>query len=249
MTALSPITVLVTCSPVRSHPDVSILEQAIASVRERLPDGEIILAFDGVRPEQEDRRADYEEHIRRVLWLADHVWGNTLPLINDGHLHQAVAAKRALEHVRTPLLLFVEQDTPLCGDVPWADLAEVIVAGDANVIRMSHEASILEPHRYLMLDDEPQKVRGVPMTRTLQWSQRPHLASVAWYRQMLERYFPVDEKTFIEDSVYGKLIAAHERDGEMGWLSGWRTWIYTPEGDIKRSYHTDGRAGEDKFDG
>lgn len=242
-----PITVLVTCSPVRSHPDTGILEETVASIRERLPDSEIILAFDGVRPEQEARRADYEEHIRRVLWLADHAWGNTLPLINDDHLHQAVATKRALEHVRTPLLLFCEHDTPLCGDVPWADIADVVMAGNANVIRLSHEASLLEPHLYLMLDEQPQKVRGVPMTRTIQWSQRPHLASVAWYRELLDRWFPNDEKDFIEDRVYGKLIGAHERDGEMGWL-GWRTWIYTPEGDIKRSYHTDGRAGGDKFD-
>jgi hypothetical protein len=245
--ALSPVTVLVTCSPIPSNPGTEILEQTIASVRAQLPGAEIVIAFDGVRPEQEARRADYERHIRRVLWLADHVWGNTFPLIADEHLHQAVAAKRALEHVRTPLLLFIEQDTPICGEIPWDDLAEVILAGDANVIRMHHEASVLEPHKYLMLDDEPQKVRGVPMMRTIQWSQRPHLASVAWYRELLDRYFPADEKDYIEDRVYGKLIAAHDRDGDMGWL-GWRTWMYTPEGDIKRSTHLDGRAGEDKFD-
>lgn len=242
----SPITVLVTCSPIRSNPSTEILEETIASVRVQLPAAEIILAFDGVRPEQEALRGDYEEHIRRVLWLADHVWGNTLPLINDQHLHQAVATKRAIEHIRTPLMLFVEQDTPLCGDVPWADLAEVVLAGDANVIRMSHEASLLEPHLHLMLDDAPQKVRGVPMTRTIQWSNRPHLASVAWYRELLDRWFPNDEKDFIEDRVYGRLIAAYERDGDMGWLN-WRTWLYTPDGDIKRSFHTDGRAGESKF--
>lgn len=244
----SLITVLVTCSPITSHPDTAILEETVASVRERLAGSEIVLAFDGVRPEQEARRADYEEHIRRVLWLADHSWGNTLPLINDRHLHQAVAAKRALEHIQTPLLLFAEHDTPLCGDIPWSEIAETILAGDANVVKLHHEASILEPHRYLMLDQEPQKVRGVPMSRTIQWSQRPHLASVAWYRGLLDRYFPHDEKNFVEDVVYGRLIAAHKRDGEMGWLSGWRTWIYTPEGNIQRSGHTDGRAGEDKFD-
>jgi hypothetical protein len=244
----SPITVLVTCSPIPSHPSAVILEETIYSVRAQLPDAEIVLTFDGVRPEQEHRRGDYELFIQRALWLADHVWGNVLPLISDEHLHQAVAAKRALEHVRTPLMLFVEHDTPLTGDIPWPDVAETILAGDANVVRMHHEASILAPHRYLMLDDAPQKVRGVPMMRTVQWSQRPHLASVAWYRDLLDRWFPNDENNFIEDVVYGRLITAHERDGDMGWMS-WRTWIYTPDGDIRRSYHTDGRAGEDKFDG
>lgn len=243
-----PITVLVTCSPIRSHPRTVILEETIASVRAQLPDAEIVLTFDGVRAEQEDRRVDYEQFILRALWLADHQWRNVLPIIHDEHLHQAVCAKRALEHVQTPLLLFVEHDTPVTGDIPWVDISETILAGDANVLRLHHEASVLEPHRYLMLDDQPQKVRGVPMQRTIQWSQRPHLASVAWYRSLLDRWFPGDEKDFIEDRVYGRLIEDHKRDGDMGWL-GWRTWIYTPDGNIQRSYHSDGRAGEDKFDG
>lgn len=243
----SPITVLVTCSPIPSHPDTAILEETITSVRAQLPDSEIVLAFDGVRPEQAHRRGDYEAHIQRALWLADHHWGNVLPLIADEHQHQAVCAKRALTHVRTPLVLFVEHDTPLTGDIPWEDIEGTILAGDANLVRFSHEASILEPHAHLMLDTEPRTIRGVPMTRTIQWSQRPHVASVAWYRELLERYFPGDEHDFIEDRVYGKLIGAYERDGVMGWL-GWRTWIYTPDGNIQRSYHTDGRAGEQKWD-
>jgi len=244
----SPITVLVTCSPIPTHPRSHILEETIASVRDRLPAAEIVLVFDGVRPEQEHRRSDYELFMQRALWLADHKWHNTLPLINDEHVHQAVAAKRALEHIHTPVLLFVEHDTPLMGEIPWADISETIRHGDANIVRLHHEASILEPHRYLMLDDQPQKIRGVPMMRTIQWSQRPHLASVAWYRSLLDRWFPGDEKDFIEDRVYGRLIEDHKRDGDMGWL-GWRTWIYTPDGNIQRSYHSDGRAGEGKFDG
>lgn len=245
---VSPITVVVSTSPIPSHPDTRIIDETIASVLHQLSDAEIILMHDGVRPEQDDRRADYETYMQRVLWKADHRWRHTLPLIFDEHLHQAVCTKRALEHVQTPLILFCEGDTPLTdGDIPWDAIADTILNGDANVVRFSHEASILSVHRHLMLDTEPQKVRGVPMTRTIQWSQRPHLASTAWYRDLLDRYFPGDERDFIEDKVYGRLIAAYQRDGDMGWMN-WRTWIYTPPGDIKRSYHTDGRAGEPKFD-
>lgn len=244
---VSPITVVVSTSPIPSHPDTHIIDETIASVLAHLPVSEIILMCDGVRPEQEHRRADYEAYLQRVMWSADHRWRHTLPLIWDEHLHQAGCTKRALEHVQTPLILFVEGDTPLTdGDIPWQALTEVITAGDANVVRFSHEASILEPHRHLMLDDQPQQVRGVPLMRTIQWSQRPHLASTAWYRDMIDRFFGYGRHDFIEDVVYGKLIAAYERDGDMGWLN-WRTWIYTPDGDIKRSLHTDGRAGGDKF--
>lgn len=246
MTA-SMITVVVTTSPIPSHPSTAIIDETITSVRAHLPDAEIILMCDGVRPEQEHMRSAYENYLQRVLWSADHVWGHTLPLIHDKHLHQAGCTKHALRHVHTPLLLFVEGDTPLTdGHIPWAAISKTILFGDAHVVRFHHEASILEPHRYLMLDDDPQDVRGVPLTRTVQWSQRPHLASVAWYRELLARWFPTDEPEFIEDQVYGRLITAYERDGEMGWMN-WRTWIYTPDGNIQRSYHTDGRAGESKY--
>ncbi|MET8648428.1 hypothetical protein [Nocardia aurea] len=244
---LPRVTVLVTCSPIPSHPSTHILEETIASVRERLPRAEIFLVFDGVRPEQEARRADYEEFIRRALWLADHEWGNVLPFIHDEHLHQGECARRAVEAMTTPLLLFMEHDTPLTGEISFADIAATIEAGDANVVRFAHEAAIHPEHRYLMLDTDPQDVRGVPMMRTAQWSNRPHLASVAWYRVLLEHHFPPGLKDFIEDRCYGPLVNAVDRDGVMGWL-GWRTWIYTPEGNIQRSFHTNGRAGENKFD-
>lgn len=243
----SPITVLVSTSPIPSHPSTAIIDETIASVRAQLPDAEIILMCDGVRPEQEHRRADYETYLQRVLWKADHEWGNVLPLVFDEHLHQSGCTQRALEYVQTPLILFVEGDTPLCDrEIPWKGLSAAIFQGDANVIRFSHEASILEPHRYLMLDDDPQQLWGVELTRTIQWSQRPHLASTAFYRDLLGRWFSNGEKNFIEEAIYGRLVSAYERDGDMGWL-GWRTWLYTPEGDIKRSYHLDGREGEDNF--
>lgn len=247
-TLVLPITVLVSVSPIKSHPDTRILDETIASVRRQLPDSEIILMFDGVRAEQEDRRADYEEFIRRTLWRADHHWRNVLPLIADEHLHQAFCTKRALAHVQSPLILFVEHDTPLTdGPIPWAAINASILRGHANVVRFSHEAQILPEHRYLMLDSEPRDIGGVPMTRTIQWSQRPHLASVAFYRDMLDRCFPTDEPNFIEDVVYGKLVEAHRADGEMGWYA-WRTHIYTPDGNIQRSSHTDGREGAPKYD-
>ncbi|RDH76354.1 hypothetical protein DVS77_21610 [Mycolicibacterium moriokaense] len=243
-----PITVIITTSPIKSHPSTRIIEETVESVRKQLPDCEIILVHDGVREEQEDRRSDYEEYIRRVLWLADHHWKNVLPLVFDEHLHQAVSTKRALEYVRTPLLLFVEGDTPLTdGEIDWHGIVRTIINGDANLVRFSHESHILDPHKYLMLDDKPQDIRGVPMIRTVQWSQRPHLAALAFYRDLLDRYFPHDEKNFIEDVVYGKLHTAYNIDGVMGWHN-WRTWIYHPEGNIQRSYHTDGREGEDKYD-
>lgn len=240
-------TVLITASPIASHPDTSIIEETVDSIRAQLPEAEIVIAHDGVRPEQEDMRADYEEYLRRLLWLADHKWHNVFPLIYDAHLHQGVVAKRALAMIETPLVLFVEHDAPLTGEIPWDRIESLILGGEANSVRFHHEASIPDEHRYLMLDEKPVLLGGVSLTRTAQWSQRPHLASVAFYRQLLDAAFPHDEANFIEDVVYGRLCDAVAVHGEMGWHQ-WRTCIYTPLGTMVRSRHTDGRCGASKFD-
>ncbi|MCM6774985.1 hypothetical protein NDR87_26430 [Nocardia sp. CDC159] len=243
----SLITVVISVSPIPSHPSSDILEATIASVRAQLPDSEIIIACDGVRAEQEHRRHDYEKFLQRLLWIADHLWHNVFPLIFDNHLHQAECARQALDHLDTPLLLFVEHDTPLIGEIPWTGLSDAIMSGVANVVRLHHESSILEPHKHLMLDDTPQDVSGVPMMRTFQWSQRPHLASASWYRGMLDRVRHRQARTFVEDIAHGLLIEDVTRDRSLGWY-GWRTWIFTPPGSIQRSYHTDGRSEEPKYD-
>jgi hypothetical protein len=86
--------------------------------------------------------------------------------------------------------------------------------------------------------------------RTSQWSQRPHIASVAYYRRILDSHFSADAKCFIEDKMHGVLDQAYILDGIAGWNQH-RIHIYDPgngNGNMKRSYHTDGRAGERKYD-
>lgn len=237
------ITAVVPVSVIKSHPSTEILEQTLDSIRHHLPDAEIILTFDGVRDEQFKYRLLYEEHIRRVLWLAAKHYGNICPYIFDSHQHQTGMLRHVLDDIRTPLMLYVEQDTPLVTDEPidWDAITAAILTGSSNLVRFSHEAQILECHEHLMHGTD------LCFTRTSQWSQRPHVASVAYYRRLLDSYFSPDAKCFLEDRLHGVLDEAWNIDGMAGWLQH-RTHLYTPPGNIKRSYHTDGRAGAPKYD-
>lgn len=244
------VTVIIPSSPIVFHPDTAIIEETIASIRSHLPDCEIIITLDGVRPEQEPYRERYEEYKRRLLWLCHHKWLNILPIIFDTHMHQASMARKALHAVKTPVILYVEHDTPLTPDnlIGWQGIVDTILRGDAHVVRLHHEALILPEHEHLMFDKTPvTNVNGVLMRRTMQWSQRPHVASTAFYRQMLDNYFNPASRTMIEDVMHGVVLEACQRDGLMGWLM-FRLWIYTPEGHIQRSYHLDGRGADPKFD-
>ncbi len=244
------ITVVIPISPIKSHPETYILEETINSVRHHLPDCEIILTFDGVREEQEDRRPEYEEHIRQVLWKCNHVYKNVLPIIFDEHMHQTGMARAIIDKIKTPLLLYVEQDTPLVTDesIDWDVCTEnILLKGKADVVRFHHEGVIPKEHNHMIHGLLP---GSTMFMKTSQWSQRPHLATVAFYRRILSTCFSDNANSFVEDKMHGVCHEAYLKDGDLGWQS-YRIVIYipdTPNKNIKRSYHTDGRAGGLKYD-
>ncbi len=113
-----------------------------------------------------------------------------------------------------------------------------MTSGEINVMRFHFEVAVHEEHGYLMLGGSPRVVQGVPLWRTIQWSQRPHLANTEYYRRLLVRpYF--DGKTMIEDAAIS--LTTTEPWGAH------RVAIYHPEGSIKRSYTTDGRGDDPKW--
>lgn len=237
------ITVIVVTSPIPSHPDTRVIDETVSTIRTHLPDSEIIFCIDGVREEQEDRRKNYVEYTRRLLWKINNEWGNAVPLLFEEHQHQAKMTRKALELVKTPLILFVEHDTPITPDreIPFQELGEVILSGKANLIRFHYEALVLDVHKHLMIG-EPEG----NLWATAQFSQRPHLASVNYYRHILDTYFTPGATTFIEDRMYGVIETSFFERGKPAWDEH-RLWIYHPEGDIKRSYTTDGREDDPKF--
>lgn len=240
----NPITVVIPVSPIPSHPETHILEETINSIRHHLPDSEIIITFDGVREEQQEMAVDYMEHIRRILWKS-RFWGNVTPFVLEEHLHQSGMMQKVIDSIKTPLILYVEQDTPLVIDEPidWTLIKESILNGESNVVRFHHEGVIPKEHNHLMI--------GKPengLQKTAQWSQRPHLASKAFYRRIMSENFSSKSNCFIEDLIHGKLHEAYILDKKHGW-DQWKVNIYIPDDkNIKRSYHTDGRAGAKKYD-
>lgn len=232
MAKLTDITVLVACSPIPSHPSTEVLERTVDSIRERLPDSEIIFMFDGIRDRDIAIQPAYDEFLQKILWMTNTSLQPAIPLVFDKHEHQSGMTRKALELVRTPLILFMEQDTPLHNEIPFAELAEVVRQGYANLIRFHHEATIHPEHEYLMLDKDPIEILQQPLLRTRQWSQRPHLASTAFYREICQNYWD-DQPRFIEHIMYG-LAVAHD-------FSEFRLHTYAPPGTYVRSVHIDGR--------
>lgn len=238
------ITAIIPVSPIKSHPDTRVLAETIKSIRHHLPDSEIIITFDGVREEQEDMRVKYEEFIRKALYLCNTEWG-AIPIIFDEHTHQLGMARVALEEVKSPVILYCEQDTPLVTDEPieWNYLKTKIIACDANIIRFHFEGTVPEAHKHLMIGEPFDN-----LLKTIQWSQRPHLASTLFYKYILRMFFTPNAKCFIEDKLHSVVQRDYNEMGIRGW-GLWKLFIYYPDPkNIKRSLNLDGREGANKYD-
>ena len=173
------ITVILVTSIIPSHPETHIVEETIKSIRHHLPNSEIILQIDGLREEQAHRKEQYDEYKTRMLWKCLHEYENVLPIIFQEHSHQSTMMKQTIDLINTPLMVYIEGDTPLVIDEPidWDACVDIIDSGKANTVRFYHEAVVPEAHDWLMLD-----IVG-DFLQTVQWSQRPHLSKVSYYKK------------------------------------------------------------------
>ena len=64
---MEPLSVLVSSSPIPSHPSTRIVSETIHSIRWHFKDAPIYLMCDGVRPEQEHRREDYHKYKENLI--------------------------------------------------------------------------------------------------------------------------------------------------------------------------------------
>lgn len=237
----SPLTTIITSSPTLGSPQEQF---------DRLMDlidsqglfcfHEIMICFDGVRPEQEHLKDNYNEYVRMVV---NHCrqWANCwTPIVAKHHVHQIGLMRMAMDLVDTPAVLFMEHDTPLLDhrEIPRT-LVDLVADDHLDVVRLHHEDVIQPDHEHLMVDHETTTMLGIPVRRTHQWSARPHIARSDYYRRVLAQDFTAGANCFLEDRLHS---AAQVNPSEH------RIAIYHPEGGIKRSTHTDARAGEPKFD-
>lgn len=236
------ITVIVVTSPSPVHPNMTLLNQTVNSLRLHLPRAEVLIGFDGVREEQADRAGDYEKYVDDAVRAANPI-NNVCPFVFEQHAHQSGMMRRLLQEVRTPYVLFMEHDTPLTGVIDWKRILQTMSEHNLNSMRFMHEAAPLKEHKHLYL--KPQD-GWIP---TIQWSQRPHVARTDWYREIINTYFGVQSRTMIEDVMHGVVqhgTYAGRKQAEEAW-ERWRMAVYAPAGDMKRSLHLDGRAGDPKY--
>lgn len=232
------ITVVIPTSPIPSCPSTHIITATIESIRLQLPNAPIIVTCDG--PES---GAVYTEYIERIRTR------NTEMVLHDPriHHHQSGMIGPALELVKTPLIYYLESDWLTLPDIPWPELSVLIRSGRYNYIKLHAAPRISPAHEHLMRErfiyhglvehdrfSDAAAERAIPIIRTVQWSQNPHLASTEFYRSLNEKYL-VGKCDFIENIVHGIVGQAPWEEFKLG--------IFNPlGGDMMRCYHLDGKG-------
>lgn len=209
---MNDITVIIPTSPIPAHPSTRIIETVLASVRRHLPDEHIHVLCDGVRPELEHRRRQYEEYVRNMgHWRG---YGQLMWEIHKEHRHQAGMVKDALADVRTPFFFFCEHDCVLDErPIDWEAIKKLLYSGDANTVRLYWHETIHPEHTHLMSD------RVGDFVKTIQWSGWPFIGRVDFYQKLLDQYFGGDASSqMLESGLYGPVLASPWED--------FKTWIY-----------------------
>lgn len=250
------ITILIPTSPIPSHPSTAILDETIANCR-KLTDTQIIIMFDGIAEKLKHRKDAYIEYFTEVMKKCRlGKYGDCVTVSSDEHIHQAIMTRFVLDkYIKTPLIMFCEHDTSPIGEIPFNEICEYVRDSEIiNYIRFNIFEQIPEEHKHLIIGDPfypeivtPEGAKpfyGVRITRTIQYSQRPHIAKSNWYRQILNDHFKPNQKTMIEDVMHSVVQVAYDRQGRK---DAYGLAIYTPIGNQLRSYHADGRGEDEKI--
>jgi hypothetical protein len=226
---MNKITILISTSPRPTHPSPRILDQTIRSAREQLPNAPIIIMADGL-PLESDRSL----HVRYSGFLNEirGQYDNATVLTHETHQQQSGMLEMGMSLVDTPLILYLEDDWSLHPHIEWEKLGEIIQSGYVNYVRLYAYCRIHPLHEGHMLERVIE--RGIPLIRTTQWSQNPHLASTSFYRNQV---VPLcrGRVDAIENIMHGPC-------GCEPWEM-WRLCIYNPEnaGTTQTCQHLDGR--------
>jgi hypothetical protein len=225
------LTVLVPTSPIPRHPSTDLIEECLGAIRQYFPTERVIVMCDGVRPQIEHRRNQYEEYLRKLPLVIN---GNTEMMMYDSFQHQARMTWHTLDHVNTPLVLFVEHDAILRREprIEWDAIFNLILADEANMVRFYNWGKVpWHEHEYLMRGDL--NYGGVHFVKTVQFSGWPLVSSTEYFKQLLDRVLTPGRYAMIETLAYGPVA-------QDPWEKN-KIVIYAPE-HAHTFTHRDGRT-------
>lgn len=224
------VTIVVTTSPVPSHPSPALLRTLFASFRAHLPslEGALrILVCDGYRRASSGTPALCPEHayqafLGQVDQLAALGEFGPCQVIKLENCHgYGLALGRALEAVRTEFVLIVQHDWLFVRDVEIGAIVTVLDSQpDVKYIGMQSLTTLDYARRvrlrYGLVLPAPRMVAGLVLVPQLLWYDKPHLCRAMHYRDIVLRDAPMGvgecpERRYGLELMWPQLQAAGDR--------------------------------------
>jgi len=223
------ITVVIPTSPLVCHPSAEIIDETVSQVRWHLPDAKILILADGVHPEEDYLRERYEGYLDA---LDKKDWTNVTVRVFNAWRHQSGMLRLVLleeDTVKTPLVLWSEHDIPLNKlAIDWQGIVDTLLDGQIGGIRFELTG---DPPKCDMVKGTAYP-HGIPLVLSTQFVNWPQVFRLDYFKAYMTKFG--EGKSYLECS---------ERDSII--IQLWEKWkygIYSPSPEIRRCYHTHGRA-------
>jgi len=224
------ITVLIPTSPIAINPSTEIIDETIFQISKHLHTAPIHILMDGVHPEEqylEERYSGFKKRMQQKA-LEYNLFLNEFM----SWFHQSqMLRSHIIEHdfVKTPLVFWSEHDIPLRDEpIDWQGIVDTLLDGEIGGIRF--ELTGDPPKRNEIVGSIV--THGIPLVLSTQYVNWPQVFRLDYLKAFLEPFG--NSKTYLECAEF---------DGRVGQL--WKKWkygIYSPEPEIRRCYHTNGRC-------
>lgn len=206
------------------------------SARNYLPNARWLFLFDGVHQIQEDMRPGYEEY-KKILKsrINNFEWANCEYLEFEQWGHQASMIREALrrDHVRTPLVLWLEHDFAFNYlPIDFQGIVNSLLENEFCYVRFA-----LPEENWISIQalNTPTSSRFVPVLETKNYSSLPHVCRINFLQRLMLEFIHGNDHL---ECLVTEGIAFKEPE--------WRLALYTPAGHLDRVYSLDGRQGRKK---
>ena len=264
------LTIIITTSPIKSHPSTYVLDQVIESFNliDELNDCKKLIICDGYQiisnnkyksgKISQDVATNYEIYIESIIDKYD----NSEVIKRESRYGFAENVKYALELVKTEYVIIIQHDQIFLRNINFKDIIDMMTRHNninyVNFISLqtvNYEAKLIS--RYNTFYEEYKKksdLCGLSIIPLLFWYDKPHICRTSYYKDyvfgnkhlILKTRKRISVKNFIEDS-FGQVVKENIKIGGYEEFIKYNSFLYYDDPDNPAIAHIDGRTCDLKY--
>ena len=248
------VTVVVSGSYLDSHPDITFMREVIESLDlTGLPkDTPILLSHDKIKPdtegftEKEEAYNKYFENLRKYISTSKYTNIQIVVAPEWGHLTRTL--KHAMSFVKTKYVFVLQHDIHIRREIPVLKMMD-LMENHQHIKHLRFNVRKNLP-TFMWWDGYTGGTRqfaeeeydGVKVCVTPAWSDQNHLATKAYYEEMVFPTCTNPDGELIYDFMENRMNGLSHHNSEYG------TYIYGGWGEPRTSRHSDGRKSSPEPD-